>query len=92
MRGDGGWMNTPRRGFWAVLALCALLGGCQSAPPAVPVVAGPAAGEVYVSFVRDMMVESARLKAQSGEGVEHAEAAVQAVRAWRGEAQDGDAD
>ncbi|MDE0036214.1 MAG: hypothetical protein OXU77_01490 [Gammaproteobacteria bacterium] len=44
-----------------------------------------------MSFVRDMMVESARLKARSGEGSGHAEAAVQAVGAWRGAAQDGDA-
>ena len=83
-----GRMKALRRCCWAVLPLGALLAGCQSVPSAAP---QPTPGEVYVSFVRDMMVESARLKTRSGEGSGHAEAAVQAVGAWRGAAQDGDA-
>ena len=86
-------MNTPRSCLWRVLTLSALLAGCQhtAPPPVAPVESRPAAGEVYVTFVRDMMAESAHLDAQSGDGVEHSEMAVRAVSAWRGAAQDGGA-
>ena len=58
-----------------VFALLALLGGCQSAP---------AEGE-YVTFVRDLMSESARLKDDAEDGPDRSEQVERAVRVWRGE-------
>ena len=54
-------------------ALCTLLAGCQSTP---------AEGE-YVDFVRELMVESARLEGNAGEGPDRSETAERAVRVWR---------
>ena len=54
--------------------LCLLLSGCE---------AKPVEGD-YVTFVRDMMEESARFKEESGQGTERSESAEKAVRAWRG--------
>ena len=80
-------MKTAMRCFWTILPLCALL-GCQCVGPPGAVALQPATGDAYVSFIRDMMAESAQLKAESGEHVAPAESAVQAVGAWRGESQD----
>ncbi len=55
--------------------LWVLLAGCQT---------GPAEGE-YVTFVREVMAESARLKEASGDGPERSEQAQRAVAVWRGE-------
>ena len=80
-------MKTAMCCFWTILSLCTLL-GCHSAGPPVAVAPPPDPGDAYVSFIRDMMAESAQLKAESGDHVAPAEGAVQAVGAWRGEAQD----
>ena len=59
-----------------------LLGGCQSAP---------AEGE-YVTFVRELMAESARLKHDAKDGPERSEQVERAVRVWRGAEDEGEED
>ena len=71
-------MNYSTRQLVAAAALCALLAGCQS---------GPAEGE-YVTFVREVMAESARLQEESADGPGRSEQAERAVGAWRGEEDD----
>ena len=71
-------MNYSTRQLVAAAALCALLAGCQS---------GPAEGE-YVTFVREVMAESARLQEESADGPSRSEQAERAVGAWRGEEDD----
>ena len=53
---------------------CLALAGCQT---------GPAEGE-YVTFVREVMAESARMEEESGDGPERSEPAERAVQVWRG--------
>ena len=80
-RSAGAWA------FVAVVAGAALLGGCRAPlPEAVDVEAAPGAGE-QVAFVRDMMIENAKLS----KGPARTEKAVEAVRKWGG-AEDGDAE
>ena len=67
-------MSNWNRRLLPAIALYAVLTGCQS---------GPAEGE-YVTFVRDIMTESAKLKEAAGEGPEHTEQVERAVRVWRG--------
>lgn len=64
------------RKFWRlpVLLMCLVPVGCAT---------GLAEGD-YVNFVRDVMVESARLGEASGDGPERSEPAERAVREWRG--------
>lgn len=64
--------------FCAVVS-CALLAGCQAAPP----------DGTYVTFMREAMVESARLLENAGEGPERSEHAERAVSAWRGSGTEG---
>ena len=71
-------MNYPSSHLVAAAALCALLAGCQS---------GPAEGD-YVTFVREVMVESARLKEAAADGPDRSEQAERAVGIWRGEQDD----
>ncbi len=56
----------------------ALVAGCESAPTD---------GE-YVTFVRELMSESARLKDDAGDGPERSEQVERAVGVWRGEEDD----
>ena len=62
----------------AAIALCALLAGCQS---------GSAGGE-YVTFVREVMAESAQIKEEAADGPDRSEQAERAVGIWRGEEDD----
>ena len=57
-----------------VIALHTALAGCQN---------GPAEGE-YVTFVREIMAESALLDEAAGEGPDRSEEVEEAVRAWKG--------
>ena len=57
------------------ITLLTMLAGCQT---------GPAEGE-YVTFVRELMTESAHLDEQSGEGPDRSDEAERAVREWRAE-------
>ncbi len=61
-----------------VVFFCVALAGCQT---------GPAEGE-YVRFVREVMVESARMEEESGDGPERSEPAERAVQVWRGDDED----
>ena len=73
-----------RTGIFVVAAAGALLCGCRTplpemeAPPPVP-------GD-GVAVVRDAMIEAAKL----ADGPSRSEKAVQAVRVWRGDAEDED--
>ena len=67
--------------FIRALGVCLLLAGCQTEP---------VEGE-YVTFMREMMVESARLKDESGEGTERSEPLERAVRVWRGQQEEAQA-
>ena len=71
-------MNLSTRCMLPAMALHTMLTGCQS---------GPAEGE-YVTFVREVMVESARLDEASGEGPDRSEEVERAVRVWRTEDED----
>ncbi len=78
-------MQRTARGarVWAVAAVVAgaLLGGCRTPQPEAPEMeaAPPAAGD-QVAFVRDMMIE----KAKMSKGPARTEKAVEAVREWGG--------
>ena len=67
-------MNPAYRLKLTAFALLAGLAACQSRPP----------DGAYTQFVSELMVESARMKKDGGEGPERAENAVRAVSAWRG--------
>ena len=73
-------MNHRIRWLLAAVALHAMLSGCQT---------GPAEGE-YVTFVQELMAESAQLEAQAGEGPDRSDEAERAVRVWRSENEDED--
>ena len=66
-------MNRSMQWLLSAITIHAMLAGCQSAP---------APGE-YVTFVRDVMAESARLDEEAGEGPDRSEAFEEAVRVWR---------
>ena len=78
-----------RAGAWvvaAVVAGAALLCGCRTPlPEVVDVEAAPGPGD-QVAFVRDMMIENAKLS----KGPARTEKAVEAVREWGGEEDAGD--
>ena len=71
-------MSNWNRRLLPAIALYAVLTGCQS---------GPAEGE-YVTFVREVMTESAKLKQEAGKGPKHTEQVERAVRVWRGAEED----
>ena len=60
------------------ITLATFLAGCRSAP---------ADGE-YVTFVREVMAEAARLDDEEGEGADRSEQVERAVRVWRAEEDD----
>ena len=62
------------------LAPLVLLSGCQSGPP----------DGTYLTFVRELMVASAELKEEAGDGPDRSEQAERAVGAWRGAEDDQD--
>ena len=68
-------MNDPNRRLLRAIAMYAMLTGCQSS--------GPAEGG-YVTFVRDVMTESANLKEETGKGPERSEQVERAIWVWRG--------
>ena len=71
-------------GAWVVVAAVAgaLLGGCRAPlPEAAAVEAVPPGPGDHVAFVRDMMIENAKLS----KGPARTEKAVEAVRKWGGE-------
>ena len=74
----GEHMNRWLRRLLSAITIHAMLAGCQSAP---------APGE-YVTFVRDVMAESARLDEEAGEGPDRTEPVEEAVRVWRDAGED----
>ena len=75
----GGKQGTRmRRLTWQLLVafvINTLVAGCESA----------ATDGEYVTFVRDLMSESARLKDDAEDGPDRSEQVERAVRVWRGE-------
>ncbi len=71
-------MNFRKIRCLPIILVGLLVSGCKT---------GLADGD-YVAFVRDVMVESARLDEASGDGPERMEPVERAVREWRGADQD----